>query len=193
MRPAFTHAGRALFITASIGVAFAMADRESSGEDLLRDADLAMYRAKRNGKDHLCVYDPTMHDDAEDRLRLDGELRGALGRGELLLHYQPIYGIDGHPLVAVEALMRWNHPPANSSRPLSSSPSPRPAASSSRSAAGPWTRPAASSGTGRTPRLTALPMTSNSASTSPPDNSPMTTCPPSSPAPWPGTTSPRSG
>jgi diguanylate cyclase (GGDEF)-like protein len=110
MRPAFTHAGTELFVTASIGVAFATPDHESTGEDLLRDADLAMYRAKRDGKDGLCVYDRTMHDDAEDRLRLDGELRGALGRGELLLHYQPIYGIDGHPLLAVVALMRWNHP-----------------------------------------------------------------------------------
>jgi len=114
MRPAFTHAGSELFLTASIGVAFAFAepgaDLQSTGDDLLRDADLAMYRAKRNGKDDLCVYDAAMHDDAEDRLRLDGELRGALGRGELLLHYQPIYGIDGYPLVAVEALMRWNHP-----------------------------------------------------------------------------------
>lgn len=110
IRPGFTHGDQELFVTASIGVAFATAGRDDADGEVLRHADLAMYRVKHGGKDDLCVFDPTMHDVVEDRLRLSGELRGALERGELALHYQPIYGIKGEPLVAVEALMRWNHP-----------------------------------------------------------------------------------
>ena len=110
IRPGFSHGDRELCVTASIGVAFADTGRDDTGDDILRRADLAMYRAKNGGKDDVCVFDPTMHDAVEDRLRLSGDLRGALGRGELALHYQPIYGIKGEPLVAVEALMRWNHP-----------------------------------------------------------------------------------
>jgi diguanylate cyclase (GGDEF)-like protein len=108
MRPAFTHAGRDLFLTASVGVAFA--DGRANGPELLRSADLAMYRAKHGGKDRVCVYDPSMHGAADDRLRLEGDLRGALQRGELSLHYQPVYSLDGTSLVGVEALMRWDHP-----------------------------------------------------------------------------------
>jgi EAL domain-containing protein (putative c-di-GMP-specific phosphodiesterase class I) len=108
MRPAFDHAGRDLFLTASIGVAYA--DGRVTGAELLRSADLAMYRAKHSGKDRVCVYDPSMHGDADEQLRLESDLRGALQRGELSLHYQPVYALDGSSLVGVEALMRWNHP-----------------------------------------------------------------------------------
>jgi diguanylate cyclase (GGDEF)-like protein len=108
MRPAFRHAGRELFLTASIGVAFA--DRGATAEALLRDADLAMYRAKNGGKNDVCVYDPSMHGEAQERLGMESGLRAALQRGEIGLHYQPVYSLDGTTLVGVEALMRWHHP-----------------------------------------------------------------------------------
>jgi predicted signal transduction protein with EAL and GGDEF domain len=110
IRPSFTYGDRELFLTASIGIAFATPEQNSTNEDLLRNADLAMYRAKTGGKDDLCIFDPTMHDALEDRLAMSNELSGALDRGELSLHYQPICDIKGDSLVAVEALMRWNHP-----------------------------------------------------------------------------------
>ncbi len=107
MRPAYSYGERELFLTASVGVALAGAGAMTSTE-LLRDADLAMYRAKETGKNSVCVYDATMHCDAQEQLHLESELRHALERSEFTLHYQPIYGIDGSPLVAVEALLRWN-------------------------------------------------------------------------------------
>ncbi|WP_345433916.1 putative bifunctional diguanylate cyclase/phosphodiesterase, partial [Modestobacter marinus] len=110
IRPSFNYGDRELFLTASVGIAFATPGPDGTSENLLRHADLAMYRAKNGGKDDLCIFDPIMHDVVEDRLAMSNELRGALDRGELSLHYQPIYGIKGEPLVAVEALMRWNHP-----------------------------------------------------------------------------------
>ncbi len=117
VRPAFRHADRDLYLTASIGVvsnseatADAGSDAASRGEDLLRHADLAMYRAKYSGKNAFCVHDAASHSALEDTMRLATDLPGALERRELVLHYQPVHTIDGQALVAVEALMRWEHP-----------------------------------------------------------------------------------
>ncbi|MFD2093023.1 putative bifunctional diguanylate cyclase/phosphodiesterase [Blastococcus deserti] len=109
VRPAIRHADRDLFLTASIGVASVSASA-SSAEDLLRLADLAMYQAKNDGKDDVRVHDAQRQEAIEDRMRLATDLPGALQAGELVLHYQPVHAIDGHDLVAVEALMRWEHP-----------------------------------------------------------------------------------
>ena len=120
VRPAFRHAERDLFLTASIGVAStaqaptdtpgATTDATARAEDLLRHADLAMYRAKHGGKDAICIHDAASHSAIEDTMRLATDLPSALDRGELVLHYQPVHTIDGQDLVALEALMRWEHP-----------------------------------------------------------------------------------
>ena len=110
IRPAFPHGDRELFLTASIGVASASGSATGAG-DLLRHADLAMYRAKNAGKNDVCVHDAASHDAIEGRMRLATDLPGALERGELVLHYQPVHSIrGGRSVVAVEALMRWQHP-----------------------------------------------------------------------------------
>ncbi|RZU30822.1 putative bifunctional diguanylate cyclase/phosphodiesterase [Blastococcus saxobsidens] len=109
LRPAVQHAGQELFLTASIGVATASGPA-GTAEDLLRHADLAMYRAKNGGKDAVCVHDTASHDALEDRMRLATDLPRALHRDEFVLHYQPVHAIDGQAVVGVEALMRWEHP-----------------------------------------------------------------------------------
>jgi diguanylate cyclase (GGDEF)-like protein len=101
--------GQQVIVTASIGIAISDAVTRA-GEDMLRDADLAMYRAKRSGGDHCAVYDTTMHHHAVERLQLETELRYALERDELRLHYQPIVQLKDGRIVGCEALVRWQHP-----------------------------------------------------------------------------------
>lgn len=98
-----------IVMTASIGVALAGGSYKRPSE-LLRHADIAMYRAKAQGRGRLELYDTAMHRGLVDRLRLESELRGALSRGELELHYQPIVALDGVGLLGFEALLRWQHP-----------------------------------------------------------------------------------
>jgi diguanylate cyclase (GGDEF)-like protein/PAS domain S-box-containing protein len=98
-----------IVVTASIGVAFGGAELEGH-EELLRDADLAMYRAKASGKARYEVFDAGSRATERARLELENDLRRALERGELRVHYQPIVSAtDGH-IVAFEALARWAHP-----------------------------------------------------------------------------------
>ena len=101
--------GQDVFATASIGVAVAT-DAHRSGEDIIRDADLAMYRAKNAGAGGYSVFDAALHDLAVDRLRLETDLRRALERSEFRVWYQPIVSLADHQLVGVEALVRWQHP-----------------------------------------------------------------------------------
>jgi len=100
--------GREIFsITVSIGVAV----RHSGTPDaLLRDADLALYAAKAAGKDRYALFEADMSADAEDRLDLEADLSAALGNGEFFLLYQPIVDLPSQRIVAVEALIRWQHP-----------------------------------------------------------------------------------
>jgi diguanylate cyclase (GGDEF)-like protein len=100
--------GRELYARASTGIALGDA-RTKTPEDLLRDADTAMYRAKESGAGYS-VFDPAMHERAVGRLRLENDLRRAIGRGEFVVHYQPIVRLDRDEVVAVEALVRWEHP-----------------------------------------------------------------------------------
>jgi diguanylate cyclase (GGDEF)-like protein len=93
---------------ASVGVAFA---RDGDGPDeLLRNADLAMYVAKRSGRGCHRVYVDDMHDAALRRLEVDSELRGAAAKGELEVHYQPVVHLVDGTLTGFEALVRWRHP-----------------------------------------------------------------------------------
>ena len=79
-------------------------------EDVLRDADNAMYRAKTHGKDRYVVFDRSMHEQACDRLAIETDLRKAVDRNEFILHYQPIVLTESGRIAGFEALVRWNHP-----------------------------------------------------------------------------------
>ncbi|HEX8097891.1 MAG TPA: EAL domain-containing protein, partial [Pyrinomonadaceae bacterium] len=97
------------FTSASIGIALGARNYDQA-DDLLRDADTAMYRAKEGGKARCEMFDKVMHSRAVARLRLESDLRRALERGEFLLNYQPIVALDTGKLAGFEALARWQHP-----------------------------------------------------------------------------------
>jgi diguanylate cyclase (GGDEF)-like protein/PAS domain S-box-containing protein len=105
----FNLGGHEVFATASIGIA--LSSNEHNGpEDLLRDADIAMYRAKAQGNGHHEVFDKMMHARAVSRLQLENDLRRAIERQEFVIHYQPIIRLDTGRLSGFEALIRWQHP-----------------------------------------------------------------------------------
>ena len=97
------------FATASIGIALGSTGYDRP-EDILRDADTAMYRAKENGKARYEMFDPEMHARAVSRLQLESDLRQAVERKEFCIHYQPIVAVETGRLTGFEALVRWNHP-----------------------------------------------------------------------------------
>jgi diguanylate cyclase (GGDEF)-like protein len=98
-----------LYVTASLGVALAPYDGEDT-ETLLKNADTAMYRAKQQGKNNSCFYSPEMNTKGLEQLALEADLRKALTRDEFLLYYQPQVDINTGEIVAMEALIRWQHP-----------------------------------------------------------------------------------
>ena len=102
--------GHTVHPTCSIGIVIVGDDRATAtAEDLLRDADTAMYRAKSEGRNRYCVFDRAMHESAMARLRLETDLRQAVERRELVLHYQPIMSLDSGQVKGFEALMRWKN------------------------------------------------------------------------------------
>jgi diguanylate cyclase (GGDEF)-like protein len=100
--------GREVFVTMSVGVAL-NTRRPITPEELLRDADFAMYRAKGKGKNRFEVFDPETSVPALSRLDLELDLRGALTRGEFVLYYQPVVHLGSGRIIEVEALVRWQH------------------------------------------------------------------------------------
>ncbi|HTX33346.1 MAG TPA: EAL domain-containing protein [Solirubrobacteraceae bacterium] len=102
----FRIAGREAFVTASIGIAA----HDGTPEELLRDADVAMYRAKASGKGGYAVFEEEMRADAISRLELAADLQRALEERELVLHYQPIVELEEGQIVGYEGLIRWQHP-----------------------------------------------------------------------------------
>ena len=108
LRRPFHLSGKELYASASIGIAFGQVGM--SVDQLLRNADLAMYTAKRRGRGRFEIYAPDMHEAALARLELEADLRGAVEREELFVVYQPIVDVHGGSVQGVEALVRWNHP-----------------------------------------------------------------------------------
>src|SRR5664279_4912579 len=100
-------AGRQLSVTASIGIA--LGARESADE-LLRDADLALYEAKAAGRNRYRLFESSMQTSSQDRLTLEMDLAEALERDQLFLLYQPTFDLRTETVIGVEALIRWRHP-----------------------------------------------------------------------------------
>ncbi len=96
-------------IGVSVGIAVHPEDG-SSEEDLIRNADIAMYHVKRRGKNAAAFFSPDMSASFSERIRLENDLRGALQRAELELHFQPIHNVRTGAIERVEALLRWHHP-----------------------------------------------------------------------------------
>jgi len=106
---AFTFDAREFHISASVGIATYPADG-TDAQSLMKHADIAMYRAKEGGKNQYQFYSPAMNRHSVDRLAVENALRHAVGRGELLLHYQPKFEAAERCMVAMEALVRWRRP-----------------------------------------------------------------------------------
>jgi len=112
LRRPFHVAGTELMTSASIGITFS-ALGYTSPEDVLRDADTAMYKAKGAGKARYALFDTSLHTEVADRLRLEGDLRRAIDEGRLSVAYQPVFDLAGAGaprLAGFEALVRWHHP-----------------------------------------------------------------------------------
>jgi diguanylate cyclase (GGDEF)-like protein len=104
----FSLAGNDVLVTASIGVAVAAADATS--ETLLRQADAAMYAAKKRGRAQVAVFEPSMTGPVGDRLQLETALRHGIANGQIRVHYQPLVEVATGRVTELEALVRWAHP-----------------------------------------------------------------------------------
>ena len=109
MRLPFPIEGQEMSVTASIGIAAAKADM-AAADELLRNADVAMYIAKADGKARAAVFEPTMHAAIVARHALSSELSRSIGKSEFEVFYQPILALQTGALAGVEALVRWRHP-----------------------------------------------------------------------------------
>ena len=109
LRAPITFRDREIFLTASIGLALGGGE-PNQAEDLLKDAELAMYHAKRTGGDRIDVFKEAMRARKSDRLSVESDLRRALERDEIMILYQPIVRLEDRAVAGFEALARWNHP-----------------------------------------------------------------------------------
>jgi len=105
----FSVDGRELRVSVSIGIALSMPEHERP-EDVLKDADVALRRAKALGGSRCEVFDEAMHTRAVGRLKLESDLRTALAERQFRVHYQPVVQLDSRKIVSFEALLRWDHP-----------------------------------------------------------------------------------
>ncbi|MDC8756189.1 EAL domain-containing protein [Janthinobacterium fluminis] len=101
--------GKELFVTCSIGVAVYPAP-DGAQQNLIEQADIAMYSAKKLGRNAFQFYAPAMNEAAQERMRIESALRNALEREEFVLHYQPQLDLKSGQIVGMEALLRWQHP-----------------------------------------------------------------------------------
>lgn len=109
LRPPFKAEGHQMAITASVGISVYPEDGRDAGE-LLRAADIAMYEAKRRGKNRAVFFTAEIGRAANERLELETHLRSAIVTNQFVLYYQPEFELQTHRLVRFEALLRWNHP-----------------------------------------------------------------------------------
>lgn len=109
MRAPFQFPGREVFATVSIGITSSDVGYDQP-EDVLRDADIAMYRAKAGGRNRHQIFDSSMHESVVSRLNTERDLRHAISHDEFALHYQPILDMNSGEIHSFEALIRWNHP-----------------------------------------------------------------------------------
>lgn len=105
----FNIGGTEVYISASIGLA-TRCDETETPEELIRNADVAMYRSKGNGKDQYTVFENEMHDVLVKRLRLESDMRSSIEARQFEVYYQPIIELDTERVMGMEALVRWNHP-----------------------------------------------------------------------------------
>jgi EAL domain-containing protein (putative c-di-GMP-specific phosphodiesterase class I) len=96
-------------VTASVGVAYVVKG-EQSAQDILQQADTAMFKAKKKGRSRIEVFDESLRENSVDRLGIYNDLRHSIENDELIVHYQPIAKVSTGKIVALEALVRWNHP-----------------------------------------------------------------------------------
>ncbi|MFN0089262.1 MAG: putative bifunctional diguanylate cyclase/phosphodiesterase [Acidimicrobiales bacterium] len=115
--PPFTIRGVDIYSSASIGISISDHADETT-EEMIRDADTAMYQAKDAGRDALAVFDASMRDQVADRLALEHDLHNALGGHQLHVHYQPIVRLPDGTVDGFEALIRWTHPTRGNIPPL---------------------------------------------------------------------------
>ena len=101
--------GQEVYVSSSVGIALNRSEHDRP-ESLMRDADTAMYKAKFNGKSRFELFNQDMQNETTERLRLETDLRRAVERGELQIHYQPVVEMQSRQIVEVEALLRWEHP-----------------------------------------------------------------------------------
>ena len=109
LRSPFKLNGKNIFTSASIGIVF-NSEGYKNATELLRDADNAMYRAKAKGKARYEIFDRAMYDQTIKQIELENDLRFAVARQQLVLHYQPIISLEDNELAGFEALIRWEHP-----------------------------------------------------------------------------------
>jgi diguanylate cyclase (GGDEF)-like protein/PAS domain S-box-containing protein len=109
IREPFQVRERDVTIQASVGIAIQSSPREGA-DDLMRNADVALYSVKAAGKNSYATFSPEMHQHLVNRLSVRSDLEGAVERGEFRLHYQPIVALDSDELMGLEALVRWQHP-----------------------------------------------------------------------------------
>jgi diguanylate cyclase (GGDEF)-like protein len=110
LREPFTLDDHQVSVSTSVGIALGSVHTNDDPEGMLRDADTAMYRAKEQGPGRYAVFDPSMQARAQERLKLEAELRQALERGEFVLYYQPEVSLHDGSIMGCEALLRWQHP-----------------------------------------------------------------------------------
>ncbi|HEY2977077.1 MAG TPA: EAL domain-containing protein [Burkholderiaceae bacterium] len=109
LRQPFQIAGTDITTSASIGITFSGMDY-ATPEEMLRDADTAMYKAKTGGRARYALFDTALHTEVSNRLRMEGDLRRALACGQLSVAYQPLFDLSSGQVSGFEALARWNHP-----------------------------------------------------------------------------------
>lgn len=105
----FDIGGKEIYVGTSIGIATA-SDEEANAEAMLRNADLAMYLAKSDGKGRYVIFEPKMHEALVERVELEADLRRGIEENEFIIHYQPIFDLGSSRVTGMEALVRWQHP-----------------------------------------------------------------------------------